>query len=53
VEKLDNPLENPLSVPEAGTHGEVFEWFRSVPPAVLAIASALLLLIVVLVFFLR
>jgi hypothetical protein len=51
-ENVDNPAENPLSASADNTHGEVVQWFRSVPPAVLAIASAALLVVVVLVYFL-
>ena len=52
-ETLDNPVENPLSVPESGGGNDVLQWFRSVPPTVLAIASGLLLIGVVVLFFIR
>ncbi|HET6463378.1 MAG TPA: hypothetical protein VFH33_06215, partial [Candidatus Krumholzibacteria bacterium] len=55
LEHKDNPVENPLSLPEApDTHvAEALAWFRNVPPVVLIIGSGALLLVVVIVFIAR
>jgi len=55
LDTLDNPAENPLNTPElphTSLH-DAMEWFRSVPPMVIIIASAALLLGVVIVFLAR
>ncbi|HEX6790980.1 MAG TPA: serine/threonine-protein kinase [Candidatus Krumholzibacteria bacterium] len=53
LDPVDNPSENPLLEHTPAPPNEVVEWFRSVPPAVLAVGSAALLLLVVFLFFAR
>ncbi|HKW15691.1 MAG TPA: serine/threonine-protein kinase [Candidatus Krumholzibacteria bacterium] len=51
LEILDNPDENPLSLPDATPANlrEAAKWFKSVPPMVMIGASAALLLIVIII----
>lgn len=55
LEPLDNPAENPLSAPESPRvqARDALTWFRSVPPLVIIIACAALLLGVVIVLIAR
>jgi hypothetical protein len=50
-ETVDNPVENPLSLPDAtpASLKEAAEWFRTIPPMVMILGSALLLVIVIIV----
>jgi serine/threonine protein kinase len=50
-ETLDNPDQNPLSLPDTTPTSikEAAEWFRSIPPVVLMAASGLLLVVVIIV----
>jgi tRNA A-37 threonylcarbamoyl transferase component Bud32 len=51
-ENTDNPEQNPLSLPASpNTHvAEAMQWFRSVPPAVLILASGALVLAMIIAF---
>jgi len=55
LENVDNPDENPLSLPDATPTSlkEAAEWFRNVPPMVMIMASAALLVIVIIIFIAR
>jgi serine/threonine protein kinase len=52
---IPNPDENPLGLPDSrnATLQEAADWFRSVPPAVLFIASAAVLLLVIILYIAR
>jgi hypothetical protein len=54
-ETIDNPHQNPLSLPDAAPTSlkEAAEWFRNIPPIVMILASGALLLVVILAFVLR
>ena len=54
-ETTDNPDQNPLSLPDSRRTSatEAIEWFRNVPPMVLIIGSALLIVAVVIAFLAR
>jgi hypothetical protein len=51
LETMDNPDENPLSLPDTTPNSlrEAAEWFKNVPPMVMICASAALLLIVIII----
>jgi tRNA A-37 threonylcarbamoyl transferase component Bud32 len=55
VDTTTNPLENPLTLPDSHPVAlqDIVQWMRSIPPVLLAIGSALLLVVVIIAYLAR